>query len=77
MTARRPSRRVMSVTVGQVWAWMIVWGIAAFIPTPLHVYDDPIFYAALGGIIGLGASLTITGAINRRHSRPSQSARTL
>lgn len=73
MPARRPSRRAATVTVGQVWAWTIVWGIAAFIPTPLHLYGDAIFYAAVCAIAGLGFSLSVTAAINRKHSRPPTS----
>lgn len=59
----------MSVTVGQVWAWMIVWGIVAFLPTPFGAWPDTSFYAALAGIVGLAISLTVTAGINRRHSR--------
>lgn len=68
MPARRPSRRALSVTVGQVWAWVIVWGIAAFLPTPFGAWPDATFYAALGTIVGMGFSLTVTAAINRKHS---------
>lgn len=69
MPAHRPSRRALSVTVGQVWAWMIVWGIVVFLPTPFGALPDATFYAALGAIVGMGVSLTVTAAINRRHSR--------
>lgn len=69
MPALRPSRRALSVTVGQVWAWTIVWGIVAFLPTPFGAWPDATFYAALAAVVCMGASLTVTAAINRKHSR--------
>lgn len=60
----------MTVTVAQVWAWVLVWSIAAFIPTPLGLWGDAIFYASICSFASLGCAITLTGLIRARGRSP-------
>lgn len=59
-------RRPLSVTVAQAWAWILVCGIVAFLPTPFGLWREEVFYASLASMVVLGCMLTLTAFLSRR-----------